>query len=65
MMLVRGQRMDVWLNPERVAAIKKASPSRYPSKALVITDAGYEYYSTATVEVLIKEWGECRNESFD
>jgi hypothetical protein len=61
MLLVPGQRMDIYLNPNRVTAIKKASPSRLPSKSLIIMDVGYEYYSTATREELVRAWEDCIN----
>ena len=62
MLLIPGQRTDIYVNPARVMGIKKASPSRLPAKSLVITDVGYEYYSTAPREELVREWEECVND---
>lgn len=62
MLLVKGQRTDVYLNPTKVEMIRKAPYGRFPAKAVILTDDGREYYSTQERDELIKEWGLCINE---
>jgi len=59
MLMVKGQRVDVWLNPMKVCAIRRAPYGRYPAKAVVLTDDGREYYSVEEREELVEKWEAC------